>query len=141
MPPPLHVLYFSPTCFRGFVISVSSNDQKALAEAGLLGVSRSKNGVEVLTSEDKGDSSDSDNNDPEYGGTDIVTKRELGEPSAGGVADDGSDELANRRPRTRAAVGRGADVSRYAAEDEEETLGESQSTSLDSQSTIDNDLV
>ena len=104
----------------------------------MLGVSRSKNGVEVLTSEDKGDSSDSDNNDPEYGGTDIVTKRELGEPSAGG---DGSDELANRRPRTRAAGGRGADVSRYAAEDEEETLGESQSTSLDSQSTIDNDLV
>ena len=58
-----------------------------------------------------------------------------------GVADDGRGELANRRPRTRAAVGRGADGSRYAAEDEEETLGESQSTSLDSQSTIDNDLV
>ena len=32
---------------------MSSNDQKALAEAGLLGVPRSKNCVEVLTSEDE----------------------------------------------------------------------------------------
>ena len=85
-----------------------------LAEAGLLGVPRSKNCVEVLISEEEG--SDFDINDePDYGGTHLAGKRARGS-AAVGEPDHGGDEFTSKQPRTSAAVGRKANGSRYTAE-------------------------
>lgn len=67
-PPPIRNLFHA--YLQSFVIKVGKADQEALAEAGLFGVKKSKNCVEVLTSDDDDDDVDS-NGEPDYGGEEL----------------------------------------------------------------------
>lgn len=104
-------------------------DQEALAEAGLFGVKKSKNCVEVLTSDDD---DDDDGGEPDYGGEELPAKRALS---------SGSGAVGDRMKKLRLGGGdEGGDVSGSAYAGDYQSPSEGFADSADSQSTIGGDL-